>query len=519
LTTDIPFITFTYRIPFSSVVLTYTRDIIFTTSSEGTINCLTPTHYSFPRKVRPSRQPTFTLPAKMHNPNPISSGLFILPDDQLYASDRNIEPIGIQKPKPIYTPPLTRGERIHSEPLNYARPFSGENNNLIPIDNNKRSNSYSSSSSSSSSSCSSSSTGGLVITHIPVRRVSRKSPPKITDSLEDLSRSISSSYSAQFPSPNFMPIETFILPVDPPTKAFLAPPRPPPRSARRPPPPALSRKATSMDNLLPSSIPSASASRITLQFPTRPQTSSSPSTPPRLSPSHTTSTDSSPPRTPRTPTRLQAHRPSESSASTIPLTCSSGSASTCGTWSLAEEAESADRVSSRVKESRKERKLRKIVEEERFDVDTPPSVRELFEASLLEVIGEDGKRVKFGDLIKCRKTIVVFIRHCTFGLEQERLVLVLIGYVVGFCPLCAQYMNCIMSEVSQEALYQADVDLIIIGNGSGKMLPAYKSMFASYPTGTKLTERHRQRVQMSFPDVHRSIPSTLPCTRPHSKDR
>jgi len=36
-------------------------------------------------------------------------------------------------------------------------------------------------------------------------------------------------------------------------------------------------------------------------------------------------------------------------------------------------------------------------------------------------------------------------------------------------------MNAILKEVSLDALEEADVDLIILGNGSVKMLSAYRS--------------------------------------------
>jgi hypothetical protein len=39
-------------------------------------------------------------------------------------------------------------------------------------------------------------------------------------------------------------------------------------------------------------------------------------------------------------------------------------------------------------------------------------------------------------------------------------------------------MNSIVNEVTAAALDEADVELVIIGNGSSKMLPAYKSEFA-----------------------------------------
>lgn len=41
--------------------------------------------------------------------------------------------------------------------------------------------------------------------------------------------------------------------------------------------------------------------------------------------------------------------------------------------------------------------------------------------------------------------------------------------------MCAQYMNSILAEVSLEALEEANVDLIIIGNGSDKMLNGYRN--------------------------------------------
>ncbi|WRT66141.1 uncharacterized protein IL334_003094 [Kwoniella shivajii] len=147
------------------------------------------------------------------------------------------------------------------------------------------------------------------------------------------------------------------------------------------------------------------------------------------------------------------------------LRCSaSGSGSgSCGTWSLFDEAQLEDSLSIRSstkykvkKETRKEKKERTKMEKESFDQDTPPNHRMLFEASLLEVIDEQGKRRKFGDLVRGRKTIVIFIRH-------------------WYCPLCAQYMNSILTQVSLDALEEANVDLIIIGNGSDKMLNGYRN--------------------------------------------
>jgi len=106
-------------------------------------------------------------------------------------------------------------------------------------------------------------------------------------------------------------------------------------------------------------------------------------------------------------------RPSFSSHAS-PISCSSGSASACGSWSVLDEIESAERAAAarKHKETRKEKRARIEAEKAAFDVDTPPDARALFEASLMEVIDEDGELVRFGDLVRQRKTIVIFIRHC-----------------------------------------------------------------------------------------------------------
>jgi len=377
--------------------------------------------------------------------DPIASGLFVLPDHDIYASDRRSFQTTSSSPKPH----SSRHTRFNSEPINFARPFPLrlEEINLNTSDSIEYHPVY----------------GALT-----ARRSSRKSPPKITESLEDLARSVSiDGGSTSSGEENFeTPVETpskiqskslFVLPVDPPSMEVISPPPLPAKSSMRPLAPPIQTMST--DTLAKSRLYDTSS-----PWPTRNGNVSTPITPTRrISPS---SSSSNSPQTPLTSAssaylaRLNTHRPSQSSASTNPLTCTSGSASSCGTWSLAEEVDFTDKAyaspSKRGRESRKAKKMRKIAEEEKFDIDTPPSVRELFEASLLEVIGEDGKKVKFGDLLKGKKTIVVFIRH-------------------WFCPLCAQYMNSILAEVSPEALERADVDLIIIGNGSGKMLPAYKN--------------------------------------------
>ncbi len=78
--------------------------------------------------------------------------------------------------------------------------------------------------------------------------------------------------------------------------------------------------------------------------------------------------------------------------------------------------------------------------------------------------------------------------------------------MAGFCPLCAQYMNSILAEVPLDALEEADVDLVIIGNGSDKMLSAYRS-------------RPSLICAVGFADLAQTKPSDVPskCTpTPHS---
>jgi len=122
-------------------------------------------------------------------------------------------------------------------------------------------------------------------------------------------------------------------------------------------------------------------------------------------------------------------------------------------------------ISPGKKENRKARKARKEAESKKFDESTPPTMKELYEASLAEVIDEQGVRVSFGDLVRGKKTIVIFIRH-------------------WFCPLCAQYIRSILREVNPDALEEAGVELIIIGNGSAKMIDGYANKFFKSPFKT-----------------------------------
>nr|XP_031859194.1 uncharacterized protein CI109_005390 [Kwoniella shandongensis]KAA5526266.1 hypothetical protein CI109_005390 [Kwoniella shandongensis] len=200
---------------------------------------------------------------------------------------------------------------------------------------------------------------------------------------------------------------------------------------------------------------------------TTPARSLRPEMSPRKGSSSSSSNTSASSQILQTPTTTHASRFAARNNSVSATSSSCSSRDTCGTWSLLDEVQMEESIAAggkgkNVKESRREKKMREKRDRERFDEKTPPTPKELFEASLLEVVGERGERVKFGDLVNRRKTIVIFIRH-------------------WFCPLCAQYMSSILSEVSVDALEKANVDLVIIGNGSDKMLDGYRSQFNCCP--------------------------------------
>ncbi|RSH81581.1 hypothetical protein EHS25_006203 [Saitozyma podzolica] len=315
------------------------------------------------------------------------------------------------------------------------------------------------------------------------RRMTRKQPPRMTESLEFLALFPSkptSTIQAVEPTQTLHqlevspPLET--LEVDEPLlPATSLPSR---KSSRSPQPPSPTRKPSAAVFGINETKTPPTKRRVLPGSISTPMPSLSERRPSTIA----SSEDSSPPRTPSRVTTMfnvtwggssdegarslrstasSSHMRVSSSADGSPFSCSSGSASTCGSWSTPGDSDVFDRpagagVSSGPRESRKERKARKAAEKAAFDADTPPSMRQLFEASLLDVIDEKGAKVKFGDLVRGRKTMVIFIRH-------------------WYCTLCAQYMDSIIKEVSPEALDEADLELIIIGNGSNKMIDGYRN--------------------------------------------
>jgi hypothetical protein len=103
-----------------------------------------------------------------------------------------------------------------------------------------------------------------------------------------------------------------------------------------------------------------------------------------------------------------------------------------------------------------------------------PTQAQLSIAASLDVVSEDGIRIPFGDLWLGQRTIVCFIRHfwyvCFSGLTQLQL------SFLPRCPSCQDYMYSI-SKVHPAILRQAGVNLVIISNGSHKMIKAYRRIF------------------------------------------
>ncbi|KAF8556225.1 hypothetical protein OG21DRAFT_1384891, partial [Imleria badia] len=93
-----------------------------------------------------------------------------------------------------------------------------------------------------------------------------------------------------------------------------------------------------------------------------------------------------------------------------------------------------------------------------FNEHALPTAKQLAEAASCFVIAENGLRVSFGELFRDQRTIVLFIRHF-------------------LCPLCQDYMFSLTDNVDQRMLKDAEVNLVVIGNGSYNMIKSYRQIF------------------------------------------
>jgi len=97
-----------------------------------------------------------------------------------------------------------------------------------------------------------------------------------------------------------------------------------------------------------------------------------------------------------------------------------------------------------------------------FMGDELPSMRELFEASLMPVWDQDGVRVPFGRLFDEQRTIVIFIRHF-------------------WCPMCQDYMASIVQQLDTKLVDEAGVKLVVIGCGDPAMIKSYNTKILKSP--------------------------------------
>ncbi|KZT53515.1 hypothetical protein CALCODRAFT_440019 [Calocera cornea HHB12733] len=115
-----------------------------------------------------------------------------------------------------------------------------------------------------------------------------------------------------------------------------------------------------------------------------------------------------------------------------------------------------------------------------FEAEAPITREVLQEAARLEVFDEAGEALPFGDLFLGRKTVICFIRHF-------------------WCPLCQDYMFSISRGVDPLALRRSGVDLVIISNGSPKMIKSYRELFqCPFPLYTDPSRKLYQALGMTL---------------------
>lgn len=111
-------------------------------------------------------------------------------------------------------------------------------------------------------------------------------------------------------------------------------------------------------------------------------------------------------------------------------------------------------------------------EDESFSVDRIPSKRRLFEAGTLFLRDENGELVCFGDMFpktplpteedgpipSMPRTVIFFIRHF-------------------WCGQCQDFMFASLSQLDPVAVEKAGIKVIVISNGSWKIIKSYKKLF------------------------------------------
>lgn len=110
---------------------------------------------------------------------------------------------------------------------------------------------------------------------------------------------------------------------------------------------------------------------------------------------------------------------------------------------------------------------------EPFDEKVIPTQAQLSDAASLTVVSEAGIPINFGSLWFGQKTIVTFIRHF-WCVSRSRPSSEFDIHLMPRCPNCQDYMASISENLSAETLRKACIKLVIISNGSPRMIKTYR---------------------------------------------
>ncbi|KAM0787580.1 hypothetical protein ACM66B_003650 [Microbotryomycetes sp. NB124-2] len=112
-----------------------------------------------------------------------------------------------------------------------------------------------------------------------------------------------------------------------------------------------------------------------------------------------------------------------------------------------------------------------------FDARKLPTEQEVASAFALDIYDESGNLHQLGQLInanddKTQRVIVLFIRHF-------------------YCGLCMDFLSFLKARVKPQDLAEANVQLLVVGNGDWSMIKGYREMlelpFAVYADPEKKT--------------------------------
>lgn len=120
-----------------------------------------------------------------------------------------------------------------------------------------------------------------------------------------------------------------------------------------------------------------------------------------------------------------------------------------------------------------------------------PSVAKLMYAAELEVLDEDGKGVRFNELVDTpahSRTVVVFVRH-------------------WLSPSCAAYLRALMAELTPTVLARAHARVVLIGHGSASMIKGFRQhLQCPFPVYTDPSRRLQDVLEL-LPRAHANFKS------------